>query len=179
MIAKNIVYIRPSSYKFKKKIYNLTKEIVSPDIWGKRGSPSAARTRTPPRGKGEQSRAPWKEPVSSPHPAYHREGNIRDTRDAGRHRYTDVRQRPDYERLREQQDRLRRTQYRGSDTAEESNWSDQFPPEENVRGSMGNRRYNRTTDIREPRHYDRDRQRELRHYREDETHHPRRRDQGL
>ena len=106
---------------------------------------------------------------------YHREGNTRDPHDDGRPRYTGVRTRPDYERLREAQDRLRGT-HRGSCTEEESNWSDPFPPEEDVRGSMGSHRYNRTTDIREPRHYDRDHQRELRHYHKDETHHHRRRD---
>ena len=41
---------------------------------------------------------------------------------------------------------------------------------------MGHRRYNRPTDVREPRHYDRDHQRELRRYHKDETHHHRRRD---
>ena len=41
---------------------------------------------------------------------------------------------------------------------------------------MGRRHYERPADVREPRHYDRDHQRELRRYHKDETHHPRRRD---
>ena len=41
---------------------------------------------------------------------------------------------------------------------------------------MGDRRYNRPTDTREPRPYNRDRQREQRHYYQDETDRRRRRD---
>ena len=137
--------------------------------YGGTSAPASERTRSP-RRKGGQDRAPWR-----PHPAYHREDNVRDSHHDRRPMYTDVRTRPDYERLREAQDRLRGTQ-RGSCTEDESNWSDPFPPEEDIRGSMGNRRYNRTTDTREPRPYNRDRQREQRHNYQDETHHRRRRD---
>ena len=86
-----------------KKIDALTKELVTPSTWGK-NSPEPARTRTPQRGKGQQSRAPWKDTVRSPHPAYHRDDPVRSDYDA---RYMDIRYRADYHRLQQEKDRLR------------------------------------------------------------------------
>ena len=169
-----------------KKLDDLAKEVVAPNVWGNRGSPVSTRTRTPPRGKSGQSRAPWKEPGRSTHPEYHREEHVRNTYD-DRYRNTDIRNRPDYDRLRQQQDHLRqqerirdyhdrsrRTQHRGSYTPEESDGTDPFPAEEEEpRGSGGRQRYERPSGAREPRHYDRDHARELRGYHKDETHRPR------
>ena len=163
-----------------KKLDDLAKEVVASNAWGNRSSPASTRTRTPPRGKSGQSRAPWKEPVRSSHLAYHREEHVRNTYD-DRYRNTDIRNRPDYDRLRQQlrdyHDRTRRTQHRGSYTPEESDGTDPFPAEEEEpRGSMGRHHHERPAGAREPRHYDRDRARELRGYHKDETHRPRRRD---
>ena len=128
--------------------------------------------------KGGHDRAPWRS-----HPAYPRDDHRRDRDEDRRPRCQDIRYKSEYERLREAEENLRAAQdnlreaQRGSATGDESSRSDPFPREEEyVRGTMGDHRHSRTMDVREPRHYDRERKREQRRNYEEETHHRRRRD---
>ena len=144
------------------------------NVWGNISSPASTRTRKPPRRHSGQSGAPWKETGRYPHPEYHREEQERNTYD-DRYRNTDIRTRPDYDRLRQQQDHLRqqerirdyqdrsrRTSHRGSYNPEESE------EDEGPRGYGSSQPYERSTGAREPRHYDRDHAREMRGYHKDE-----------
>ena len=116
----------------------------------------------------------WEEPARYSYSKYPREGQERNTYD-DRFRNTDIRERPDYDRLRQQQDHLRRQErvrdyddrarrrpYQGYYRREDSD-EDEVP--------QRYRRYpsqDRPTEPRQPRHYDRDQKRESRGYHKDD-----------
>ena len=161
----------------KKKVEELLKEDMPFNTWGNKSSPASTRTRTPPRRQSKQSGEPWKDTGRYSHPGYQREGQERSTY-GDRYRYTDIRERPDYDRLRQQQDHLRqqerirdcqdrsrRMSYRGYYKRDDSE------EDERPRRYERNPPYERSTGAREPRHYDRDEARELRGYHKDEWYH--------
>ena len=161
----------------KKKVEELLNLDMQKYTQKDRSSPASTRTRTPPRFQNKHGGEPWKDTVRYSHPGYPREGQERNTYD-DRFRYTDIRERPDYDRLRQQQDHLRqqerirdyqdrsrRTSYQGYYRRDDSE------EEERPRRYERDPSYDRSTGTREPRHYDRDEKRELRGYHKDEWYH--------
>ena len=121
-------------------------------------------------------REPWKDPVRYSYSRYPREGQERNTYD-DRFRNTDIRERPDYDRLRQQQDHLRRQErirdyddrakrrpHQGYYRREDSDEDEDERPQRYGRYPSPDR----VMETRQPRHYDREQKRESRGYHKDD-----------
>ena len=124
--------------------------------------------------RSSQPQPTWLEPQRYSYASYQRQGQERNTYE-DRFRNTDVRERPDYDRLRQQQDYLRRQErvrdyddrairkpYRGYYRRESSD------EEEDKPRYIREPSLDRQPETRQPRHYDRDQKRESRGYHKDD-----------
>ena len=117
---------------------------------------------------------PWLEPQRYSYASYQRQGQERNTYE-DRFRNTDIRERPDYDRLRQQQDHLRRQERIRDydDRAKRRPYHAYYRRESSDEDEVTPRyiRYpslDRQPETRQPRHYDRDQKRESRRYRKDD-----------
>ena len=117
---------------------------------------------------------PWVEPQRYSYASYQRQGQERNTYE-DRFRNTDIRERPDYDRLRQQQDYLRRQERIRDydDRAKRKPYHGYYRRESSDEDEVTPRyiRYpslDRQPETRRPRHYDRDQKRESRGYHKDD-----------